>query len=177
MVLEADSSQRGGMSTTDKVLVALRRIIRTIDLHSRSLVQRFGLTGPQLAVLKALADRDQPPSISHLAAAVHVSHATVTGICHRLEARGLVARQRSGADRRRVTVQLTPLGESLLAEAPPRLQEHFTARFAQARDWEQFQILASLLRLGEMMEAGQRDAAPLLAEQPGQADGSEAQAF
>ena len=39
---------------TNEVMSALRRIIRAIDLHSRALVQRFGLTGPQLTVLKEL---------------------------------------------------------------------------------------------------------------------------
>ncbi|HSL18147.1 MAG TPA: MarR family transcriptional regulator, partial [Methylomirabilota bacterium] len=65
-------------STVRQVLAALRRIIRAIDLHSRSLVQRYGLTGPQLVVLKELIDRP-PQSVSALAGAVNLSQATVTG--------------------------------------------------------------------------------------------------
>ena len=37
------------LSLEDQVLVALRRITRAIDLHSRELMQEIGLTAPQLA--------------------------------------------------------------------------------------------------------------------------------
>jgi hypothetical protein len=32
------------------VLIAIRRIIQSVDLHSKHLVKQFGLTGPQLIV-------------------------------------------------------------------------------------------------------------------------------
>ena len=76
-----------------QVVAALRRIIRAIDLHSRSLVQRFGLTGPQLVVLKELIERSPRP-VSELAAAVNLSQATVTGILDRLERKDMIARVR-----------------------------------------------------------------------------------
>ena len=41
----------------DEVVVALRRIARAIDLHSRHLAQEFGLTGPQAVLLKELTPR------------------------------------------------------------------------------------------------------------------------
>ena len=37
------------LSIEDQVLVAMRRITRAIDLHSRGLMQAIGLTAPQLA--------------------------------------------------------------------------------------------------------------------------------
>ncbi|WP_218188142.1 hypothetical protein [Desulfosarcina cetonica] len=37
---------------SDDVLIALRRLIRAIDLHSRYLSKHFGLTGPQLIILR-----------------------------------------------------------------------------------------------------------------------------
>ena len=68
------------------VLVSLRRIIRAIDLHSRSLIQRFGLTGPQLIILEVLVDRGEC-SMTELSEAISLSMATVTGILSRLENR------------------------------------------------------------------------------------------
>ena len=47
------------LSVEDQVIVALRRITRAIDLHSRGLMQQFGLTAPQLASLQAI-ERLQP---------------------------------------------------------------------------------------------------------------------
>jgi hypothetical protein len=45
----------------------------------------------------------------------------------------------------------------------PLLQEHFVAQLHQLHDWEQTQLLSSLQRIGEMMNAQHIDAAPVLA--------------
>ncbi len=42
---------------TDDVLIAIRRVIRAVDLHSRKLSQSYGLTGPQALVLKEIDSR------------------------------------------------------------------------------------------------------------------------
>ena len=39
----------------DDVLIAIRRIIQSVDLHSKHLVKQFGLTGPQLIVLREIS--------------------------------------------------------------------------------------------------------------------------
>jgi len=148
-------------SITDEVLIALRGIIRAIDLHSRFLAQHYGLTVPQLVILQELA-RVGEASGSELAKAVSLSQATVTGILSRLESRGLVTRRRSKSDKRRLPVRLTPDGEQLLEKAPPLLQESFSEEFNRLRNWEQTQILALLQRLVAMMEARTADASPIL---------------
>ena len=150
---------------TEDVIAALRRIIRAIDLHSRFLVSRYGLTNPQLAVLKALSGR-RPTAVRELSDAVHLSQATVTGILDRLEKRGLIQRRRSDQDRRCVMVRLSRSGEEAIAAAPPMLQEHFTAKFSRLEQWEQTQILSSLQRVVCMMEAKDLDAAPILTTGP-----------
>lgn len=151
--------------TTHQVVAALRRIIRAIDLHSRSLVQRFGLTGPQLVVLKELV-AGSPRTVSELAGAVNLSQATVTGILDRLERKDMVTRVRDASDRRKVLVTPTSEAEEVLAGAPPLLQEHFTEGFAQLPDWQQSQILSSLQRIVALMEAGDVAAGPILTTGP-----------
>ena len=150
---------------TEQVLIALRRIIRSVDLHSRSLVERYGLTIPQLAALRELSRRGRVP-ISELARAVHLSQATVTGILNRLERRALIHRSRTDPDRRRVLVELTRAGADILSQAPPPLRESFTEAFGELLDWEQTQILSSLQRVVAMMEAGDLDATPMLTTGP-----------
>ena len=76
----------------NKVLISLRRIMRAVDLHSRSLNQRYGLTGPQLIILRELS-RLGEISGSELARSVSLSLPTVTGILTRLEKRDLVSRR------------------------------------------------------------------------------------
>jgi DNA-binding MarR family transcriptional regulator len=149
------------MESHTDVLISLRRIIRAIDMRSRHLMQQAGLTGPQLLVLQALVRHEQM-SAGDLAREVNLSQGTVTSILDRLEKRGLILRMRSETDRRKVYVSLTSEGEAQLAAAPTLLQERFIDRFQQLKDWEQTQILASLQRLAEMMDAQDIDAAPVL---------------
>ena len=145
----------------DHVLVSLRRIIRATDLYSRKLGKRTGLTTPQLVVIQAIgALRD--PTVSDVAKAVSLSLATVTTILNRLEANGLVHRERSAVDRRRVIVTLTEKGEELRASAPKPLQDSFVDRFVRLESWEQHQIVAALERVATMMDAEELDAAPIL---------------
>jgi len=159
-MLHQDSKQTP-TQTTNQVMAALRRIIRAIDLHSRALVQRFGLTGPQLVVLKELLE-NAPQTVSALAAAVNLSQATVTGILDRLERKSMVTRVRDAKDKRKVMVSPTPAAADALAGAPPLLQEHFTEAFGRLTDWEQTQILSSLQRIVALMEAGDVEAGPIL---------------
>ncbi len=149
------------LSTENQVIVALRRISRAIDLHSRALVQECGLTAPQLAALQALAEL-QPVPVSGVARHIHLSLATVTGIFNRLEARGLVTRSRNGQDRRTVIVELTLAGAELMKSAPSLLQDGFRHELAKLEQWEQTQLLSSLQRIAAMMHAEGIEAAPVL---------------
>lgn len=146
----------------EQVLVSLRRIIRAVDLHSRMLLQRHGLTGPQLAVLKTLSEMGQV-SVGELASQVHLSQGTVTGILDRLTRRKFVIRRRSDVDKRRMMVEVTPEAANVIRDAPSLLQEQFTREFSKLADWEKPQILSSLQRIVAMMEAEAIDATPMLA--------------
>lgn len=149
-------------AVTDSVLVALRRIARTIDLRSRDLMRKYGLTVPQLVVLRELEQHGELTG-SILAREVSLSQATVTGILQRLESRQLVERHRSDVDRRQIVVRLTPQGFQLVASAPSPLQSHFSLRLEGLDDWEQSMILAALQRLVALMEAEDLEAGPYLA--------------
>lgn len=144
----------------EQVIVALRRVIRAVDLHSRTLVETHGLTGPQALILKAL--KDSFLSAGELANRVSLSQGTVTDILNRLEQRGLIIRLRDTQDRRRVLVQATPEGLAIIEQSPPLLQERFVQRYNNLQDWEQTLLLSSLQRIATMMDADDIDAAPVL---------------
>lgn len=149
----------------EEVLVALRRIMRAVDLHSRQLVQEHGITGPQALVLRRLSAQGPIP-VGGLARAVNLSQGTVTGILDRLERRGLASRVRSETDRRQVLAMATDSGQRVVSQALPLLQESFTIRFSQLPDWEQMQMVACLKHLAALMDAEKLDAAPVLAIDP-----------
>ena len=141
----------------DHVLVALRRIIRATDLHSRKLGKKTGLTTPQLVIIQAVGNL-KDPTVSDIAKAVSLSLATVTTILNRLERNGIVNRARSSVDRRMVFVTLTEEGQSLKSSAPKPLQDSFVDRFTRLESWEQHLIVASLERVATMMDADDLDA-------------------
>lgn len=149
------------MSRDKEVLIALRKIIRAIDLHSKHLSKSAGLTAPQLLVLQALADKGEM-TMGDIAHELSLSPATITTILGRLEKRALLVRQRGEHDKRRVYAQLTTAGQASISHAPKPLQANFLERFANLRDWEQSQIISSLERIANMMNADDIDAAPLL---------------
>ncbi|MFQ5891134.1 MAG: MarR family winged helix-turn-helix transcriptional regulator [Gemmatimonadota bacterium] len=146
---------------SQQILLALRRIIRATDLHSRRLLRDYGVTGPQLMVLRAVEEHGERSS-SALAREISVSLATVADIAARLESRGLVTRQRGFSDKRQVGVSLTEQGQRVLGAAPPPLQESFTRQLADLSEWEQTQMLSVLQRIVAMMEAEELPAGPIV---------------
>ena len=158
----------GEQTTSQEVLVGLRRIIRAIDIHSRYLAKTFGLTGPQLVLLREIADHDGI-TIGHLADKVSLSQATVTSIIDRLESKKLAVRQRSENDRRKVTLTITDNGRAVLNTNPTFFQEAFVREFERLEQWEQTQILSSVQRLSRMMTSN--SIADELSLQPAMRDG------
>lgn len=149
------------MQIYEELLIALRQIIRAIDLHSKQLNRDVGLTGPQLIILQRVG---ASPGIfpKKIAEQVNLSQGTVTTILDRLESRSLITRVRSESDRRSWKISLSEAGEKLLQQAPTPLQQDFLDRFNSLQPWEQTQILSSVQRLAVMMNAEGLDAAPIL---------------
>ena len=162
----------GDMTIDDRIVAAVRRLVRAVDMHSRWLVEEYGLTGPQLATLKEAA-RLGPVSVTVLAKAAHISKPTMTGILDRLEQGGLIERQRASEDRRSITICLTEAGTALVGRIPSLLHERFRQRLNRLEEWEQTSLLAALQRLAGMMEAEGLDASPLLVSGPVEATGEE----
>lgn len=145
----------------EEVLIALRRVIRATDLHSKYLAKTTSLTAPQILLLQILRDKGQI-TIGELAQELSLSQATVTTILDRLEKRNLVYRQRSVTDKRKVHAFLTDDALEILKNAPIPLQEQFTRQFSDLQEWEQTMIISSLKRVAQMMDAQHIDASPVL---------------
>ena len=154
-----------------RALIALRRIIRATDLHSKRVRRESGLTVPQVVLLQAIRVLGEV-SGRQLAEEVSLSQATVSTILDRLEGRGYVRRYRNPHDRRVVHVKLTPLGQKTLERAPPLLHVRFIEALERLPARERKAILDSLERVAEMMGADSVDAAPLLDVQASPADGA-----
>ncbi|MCB9881288.1 MAG: MarR family transcriptional regulator [Planctomycetes bacterium] len=145
----------------DRIVAAIRRVIRAVDLHSRRIEEACGLTGPQLATLRMIRTLTAATP-SAIARAVHLSQPTMTGILRRLEKRGLVSREASPTDRRMVSITLTELGSATLERAPSMLQDRFRHALAGLAEWERLAMLSALQRIASLMDADTLDAAPHL---------------
>ena len=82
----------------------------------KPLLDALGLTYPQYVAPLALWERDGL-TVSELGERLFLDSGTLTPLLKRLEAAGLVARQRDAQDERRVRITLTPEGRALRARA------------------------------------------------------------
>jgi DNA-binding MarR family transcriptional regulator len=144
-----------------RVVQSLRRIIRAVDLHSRKLLAQHDITGPQLVCLLSVEEHERMTP-SAIARHVHLSSSTVIGILDRLQAKGLVQRERDLKDRRLVQVALTEQGKALVTSAPSPLQDTLADAMNDLPVSEKATIAESLDRIVEMMEVRHIDAAPIL---------------
>lgn len=150
-------------SVGDEILKSLRRILRRVALHSRQLLKETGLTLPQVLCLRALGEAASGQATQvELSRSLQLSQPTMTGIIDRLERAGLVKRERSTTDRRKVGISLTGEGRVRFESLPMPLQEQFMTRLMRLSSTERASVLQSLTRVVELMEAQTVDAAPIL---------------
>jgi DNA-binding MarR family transcriptional regulator len=140
----------GKLSMSQEVYSALRQIVRAMDVHSKYLYKYYGLSTPQLTILKVLSEVSEIPT-GQLAKRISLSQATVTDILDRLEEKGLITRQRSSFDKRRVYIRISEKGRSIVLKNPSLLKEGFLQQFNELEDWEQTLILSSMQRVVAMM--------------------------
>ena len=148
-----------------RILRALRRIIRSVELYSKQLSASRRITTPQLVCLLAVVNKG-PLTATAISREVHLSPSTVVGILDRLEEKGWVARARDRDDRRIVQVSATAAGVALAREAPSPLQKTLADALNALPELEQATIALSLERIVSLMEAQTIDASPILETGP-----------
>jgi len=169
----AGDSQPRDCPTVDldrRVLVASRRLIRAVDLYSRRLIARHQITGPQLLCLNQLAETSSELTVGELAGLVHLSPSTVVRILDRLEARGLVRRERATGDRRRVIVTATDTGRQFSLLTPYSDQHPLRQALRQLDHRDREKLVALLETLVEAMAAPPLPAVSVLPLDPQLAD-------
>jgi DNA-binding MarR family transcriptional regulator len=149
----------------EQIFFSLRRISQAVETYSRFLWQEYGVTAPQLGALRELKQHVEVTP-GRLAELMHISPQTVAGILSRLMQRGLIVRQRDERDRRSYIIQITDEGLRLADAAPSLLRDQFRAELARLEQWEQTQMLATLQRIADMMNAPDVAHEPFLVHDP-----------
>ncbi|MCC5988220.1 MAG: MarR family transcriptional regulator [Pararhodobacter sp.] len=137
---------------SSETLIALRRIVHALETNARAMAKASSLTQAQLLVLHTLSRNGQEMP-RDIARTLGVGQATISLQIDRLEARGLVRRERRHSDRRAIWVILTDAGRVLIDQTPDPLHERFTRRFETLPAWEQAMLLAVSERLASLFDA------------------------
>jgi DNA-binding MarR family transcriptional regulator len=128
-------------------------LVRTNDqlqLHFARLFRQYGLTPSQYNVLRILRGEGAPLPILEIAERTVTVVPGITGLIDRLEAAGLVCRERSAEDRRVVYVALTDKAAKLLAKIDRPLVEMHERVMRHLTKTE----LNDLMRLLDKVRAG-----------------------
>jgi DNA-binding MarR family transcriptional regulator len=117
----ATASAQDWLRLDDQLCFALHSASLAMTRLYKPLLEPLGLTYPQYLVMLVLWETDGP-TVGELGERLYLDSGTLTPLLKRLEAGGLVSRERSATDERRVHVHLTEAGRSLrrAARAVPR---------------------------------------------------------
>ncbi|MFF7263981.1 MarR family winged helix-turn-helix transcriptional regulator [Streptomyces sp. NPDC008159] len=100
------------MILDDQLCFALYAASRAVTARYRPLLEELGLTYPQYLVMLVLWEQDSI-SVRDLGAALQLESSTLSPLLKRLEAGGLLRRERRPDDERSVAIRLTEAGARL----------------------------------------------------------------
>ncbi len=100
-----------------QVLKKFRVIYGSVRQHFRDVEASCGLSGSQLWILREI-DRTPGVGVSELATRLSVHQSTSSQLVEKLVLRGLVSKQRSREDQRRVGLLVSREARELIARAP-----------------------------------------------------------
>lgn len=148
-----------------QIVSTLRSIAQEIDTYSRELWVQFGVTAPQIGVLRFLSIVNIA-SVTEVCVELSVTQQTMAGILQRLEARGLVSRQKDSLDRRKVLLSLTEKGRTISRSLPNLLRDQFMERLMSLSISRRQALLDNLLQLSQMLDVESPQHLPFLFTDP-----------
>lgn len=105
---------------SDDRLTLEQQICFTLAVASRDVISLYrpfleplGLTHPQYLMMVTLWEHPDPLCVKDLSALLKIDAPTLSPLLKRMEAAGLISRERNPADERSVLISLTPHGQQL----------------------------------------------------------------
>jgi DNA-binding MarR family transcriptional regulator len=138
---------RSAQEIAEELRPALLRLARNLRRETEAL----GVTSHQVTLLRLVRSRPGL-SLRELAGEEGISAPSLSGHVDRLEAARLLRRVRSTDDRRRVGLELTPEGQTLLKRVRARRTTWLAARLAVLSDDERERVVAALPALHALLE-------------------------
>jgi len=110
------------LTDSQRILDAIRRLVRLLRLTDRAAQSELGLSGAQLFVLHELG-KTPSLSLSELAERTRTDQSSVSVVVTRLVDGGYVTRDRDKRDARRLVLNLSKSGRTVADKSPPVAQE------------------------------------------------------
>lgn len=130
-----------------RLWVILSRAQSAVAAHARADFNRHGLTGAEFGAMEALFHKG-PLLLGEVQKKILLSSGGITYVIDRLEARGLVERQRCPTDRRASYAALTAEGAQLMEEIFPQHAARIEGALSGLTAEEQREASALLRKLG-----------------------------
>lgn len=150
------------MSDSQRVLEAVRRLVRQLRVTDRAAQQHAGVSAAQLFVLSQVS-RTPKLSLGELAERTHTDQSSASTVVARLVENGLLTRERASDDARRLVLTLTAAGRAALRKAPPVAQEALLAALENLPSAERKQFADTFHAVLDAI--GAEKCAPLLFEE------------
>lgn len=131
----------------DSVGYLMRKVMSSIRTQADAQLSSHDMTYAQWLPLFKLSLCQSTITVASLARDLETDPASMTRVLDRLEAKGLVARERSTTDRRVVQIALTPEGQAVAARVPPVLADVLNGHLSDFTHEEWQQLLHFLRRM------------------------------
>ena len=138
---------------TDPVTVAnrLRPVLLKLNRHLRREIHSLGVTGGQASLLFTI-QRRPGIGVRELAALERMSTPGMSKYIGRLEAAGLIVREPSEDDRRRIGIRVSPEGERVLRSVKSRRTAWLAGRLQGLSEEELEAVDAAIEPLQELID-------------------------
>ena len=140
-------------TVTDPITVAnrLRPVLLKLNRHLRREIHSLGVTGGQASLLFTI-HRQPGIGVRELAALEGMSAPGMSKYVGRLEAAGLIVREPSDEDRRRIGLRVSPEGERVLRSVKSRRTAWLAARLRELSEAELETVDAAIESLQELID-------------------------
>jgi DNA-binding MarR family transcriptional regulator len=156
-------------SSITTVMDSLRALVRALRISTRAVEKEIGISGAQLFVLQQLRDASAR-SVNELAERTSTHQSSVSTVVSRLVERGMVKREPSADDARRMEISITERGSALLSAAPRTAQIRMIDALRRMSPEQVQSLAAGLDQL--VRDAGfAGEPAPMFFEEDGLGDG------
>lgn len=149
--------------TSDEIIIAIRRILRAVNLESKRCEKQYGLSMPQMLVLSFIAQEpDMRTTNKAIKDHMQLNASTVTGILKRLSKKGFTASVPNVDDQRGSIIALTQSGYNLIKSTPPPLQMKLEQGLEKLSEADRQKLTRYFEFVVQLLELEEGAAAPIL---------------